>query len=136
MSDPLPKGTFSFDHVHVICEDINVLSAFLCDVIGAEEVSRGEQFDNWVFSLQGVRILARQRRPKEELQPGEVRRAGLDHIGFQVDDVDKTVRALEGKGCTLTRAPVQILPDLRIAFLLAPGGLLIEVLKRGVPAGS
>lgn len=140
MSDPQSidrnPAHFTFDHVHVVCEDINVLSAFLCDVIGAQEVSRGGPFDNWVFSLQGVKILVRQHRPDEELQPGSVRRAGLDHIGLRVEDVDEAVRELENKGCTLTRAPVQILPDLRIAFLLVPGGLLIEVLKRGVPADS
>lgn len=134
MSDSLPQDTFEFDHVHVVCDDIDALSAFLCDVIGAKEVSRGGPFDNWAFSLQGVQVFVRQHRPDEELQPDTVRRAGLDHIGLRVNDVDQTVRELEDKGCTLTRAPVQILPDLRIAFLLVPGGLLIEVLKRGVPA--
>lgn len=136
MSDTLPQGTFAFDHVHVVCDDIEILSTFLCDVIGAEEIARRGPYDNWAFSLQGVQIFVRQHRPDEELQPDTVQRAGLDHIGLRVSDVDRTVRELESKGCILTRGPEQILPDLRIAFLLVPGGLLIEVLRRGLPAGS
>ena len=123
--------SFTFDHVHVVCDDVEIVGTFLREAIGATEVRRNQAILNWEFELGGVRIFVRQRREGEVLADAGIRRAGLDHIGLTVPDIDVAIETLLAKGCTVTEARRQARADLATAFLLAPGGLLIEVLQRG-----
>ena len=59
---------------------------------------------------------------------------GIDHIGFEVKDLDATVKALEAKGVKMDSAPRQIQgPNLKIAFLTDPFGTRIELTENLPP---
>jgi hypothetical protein len=122
---------FAFDHVHVLCDDVATVGTFLHEVIGATELRRNETIRNWELELDGVRIFVRQRRDDEPLAGVGIRRAGADHLGFTVLDIDAAIAELAAAGCTLAEARRQVRADLATAFLMAPGGLLIELLQRG-----
>ena len=123
--------TFGFDHVHVLCDDVEIVGAFLRETIGATELRRNEAIRNWEFELGGVRIFVRQRREDEVLQDAHIRRAGADHIGLTVPEIDAAIGTLTAAGCAVTEAKRQVRADLVTAFLMAPGGLLVELLQRG-----
>ena len=52
----------------------------------------------------------------------------LDHIGFEVDDLEAFVASLESNGINL-EAPVRLIPDTnwKVAFLTDPWGMYIEL---------
>jgi catechol 2,3-dioxygenase-like lactoylglutathione lyase family enzyme len=123
--------SFSFDHVHVICADIEAVGPFIRDVIGATELRRNAAIMNWEFELDGVRIFVRQCRDDEPLADAGIRRAGVDHLGFAVPDLDAATDRLTAAGCTVVQPRKQVRAGLATAFLTGPGGLLIELLERG-----
>jgi catechol 2,3-dioxygenase-like lactoylglutathione lyase family enzyme len=55
---------------------------------------------------------------------------GLDHFGLEVTGIDAVVADLKKKGAEFTMEPNTIRPGTRIAFLLGPEGVSIELLER------
>jgi predicted enzyme related to lactoylglutathione lyase len=58
----------------------------------------------------------------------------LDHIGFEVDDLESFVSSLEAKGIKI-EAPIRSVPgtQLKIAFLTDPWGTYIELTEGLAP---
>lgn len=123
---------FEFDHVHVVCEDVEQVGAFLRDVIGAKELRKVEtpEMRNWEYQLSDTRIFVRQKKENEVLSDGSIRRAGVDHLGFSVPDLDAAIKRLVEAGCVLNQGPTLLRKGLSIAFVSGPGGLLMEILQR------
>ena len=69
---------------------------------------------------------------KTPTQPTKGR--GIDHIGFEVTDIDALVKSLEAKGMKLD-GPVRQVPNtnLKIAFLTDPWGTYIELTQGLAP---
>ena len=67
------------------------------------------------------------------------RGGGLHHLCFEVDDIEGMTHALEQEGYQLVSSPVECvgydrsfdLKRTRIAFLMLPNELLIELLQKG-----
>jgi len=67
------------------------------------------------------------------------RGGGLHHVCFEVDDIDGAMRELAQKGFQPLSSPVKCigydrsfeLEGTRIAFLMMPNKLLVELLQRG-----
>jgi lactoylglutathione lyase len=55
---------------------------------------------------------------------------GLDHFGLRVPDLDAAIAALKAKGAHFTMDATNLRPGLRIAFLLGPQDVSIELLQR------
>ena len=55
---------------------------------------------------------------------------GLDHFGFRVENLDEAVKELKERGAEFAVEPYQLRPDLKIAFVRAPGDVRIELLER------
>ncbi len=55
---------------------------------------------------------------------------GLDHFGLRVADLDAAIAALKAKGANFTMDATNLRPGLRIAFLLGPQDVSIELLQR------
>jgi catechol 2,3-dioxygenase-like lactoylglutathione lyase family enzyme len=122
---------FSFDHVHIVCAELEATGRFLSETIGATEIRRNEAIRNWEYELDGVRIFVRESRGDEPLADAVIRREGVDHLGFAVADIDAAIARLSGAGCFLTQPKTQVRADLATAFLMGPGGVLVELLQRG-----
>ena len=63
------------------------------------------------------------------LQPGKGNR-GLDHMGFRVDNLDKTLEELKAKGVTLNAGPGVTGSGLKYAFINGPEGIRIELIEK------
>ena len=55
---------------------------------------------------------------------------GLDHFGFRVDNIDAAVDDLKSRGAQMAVEPHDIRPGVRIAFVMAPDNVRIELLQR------
>lgn len=56
----------------------------------------------------------------------------LDHIAFEVEDVDQAFERLKGEGFTMEREPFDVLGSgVRTSFLRAPDGVKIEIIRYG-----
>ena len=55
---------------------------------------------------------------------------GLDHFGFRVDNIDEAVADLKSRGAEMAVEPYDIRPGVRIAFVMAPDNIRIELLQR------
>ncbi len=55
---------------------------------------------------------------------------GLDPMGFKVQDLDKTLAELKGKGVTLNTAPGVTAAGAKYAFINGPEGIRIELIER------
>jgi catechol 2,3-dioxygenase-like lactoylglutathione lyase family enzyme len=54
----------------------------------------------------------------------------LEHLGLTVDDVDAAVEEPRAKGAEISIGPVTRNPDLRLAFIRGPEGIMIELVQR------
>ena len=55
---------------------------------------------------------------------------GLDHIGMKVTGIDVVSAELKAKGAVFTMEPTTIHPGVRIAFIVGPENVSIELLER------
>jgi lactoylglutathione lyase len=54
----------------------------------------------------------------------------LVHLAFEVDNLDDTIAALQGKGITITDGPTRSSSGSRFIFIDAPDGYEIELIER------
>ena len=107
-------------HIHFAANDVDAMKAWYVDMFGAAPGMRGS-FE--AADLPGVNLTY---SPGANLHGTEGR--SLDHIGFEVDNLEAFCRELEAKGITFDR-PYQELEQfgIAIAFFTDPFGTYIEL---------
>ena len=91
-------------HIAIRTDDVAKASAFYKEVFGLKQVGLGK---NGVYLSDGHINLAILRR-QPEMEGGD--RVGIDHLGFQVDDVEGTLAALEKMGGEAVTDPQSVIP--------------------------
>ena len=120
-----------YNHVHIICSDLEEMIAFFVENLDAELVARKKfgTADGATLSVAGCNIYLRVAREDEAITEDSLKtRFGYDHIGFEIEDVDKAYNELTEKGFAFTVAPVDF-ENSRIAFFKGPDNLTIEILS-------
>jgi len=123
---------FDFDHVHLVCEDVDGMVDFFKRIFDAERTSYNPDFKgaaSAVVRLGSMRVLVRGLRPGEApdaVAPQRVQ--GLDHFGICVDDVVKTCEWLRARGAEFSVEPVRGgMGGRMIAFVRGPDNIEIEI---------
>jgi catechol 2,3-dioxygenase-like lactoylglutathione lyase family enzyme len=124
----------SFDHVTIICADLQATRRFYAGVLGMEEVPRPAfGFPGLWFQAGSVQIHATQ-------QSAEAGKAGWadrgnaivsrgHHIAFAVDDVATALKLIEVHGVRIA-SPLQQRPDgFQQAYLYDPDGHVVEIVS-------
>lgn len=127
-------GATSFDHVTIICADLDATRRFYVDVLGMSEVARPAfKFPGLWLQLGTAQIHATQ----ENVEAG---RAGWadrgntvvtrgHHLAFAVEDMAAALKLVEGHGVRIA-SPLQQRPDgYQQVFLYDPDGHLIELVS-------
>ena len=120
------------DHVHVICQDVEEAVQYFKSVFEGQEVSRGEVrgLPMVRVEVQGVPLNLMGTDPGAgRLIPGKGSR-GLDHFGFKVRDMEKTIADLQKKGARVTLGPSVTSAGIKYAFIEGPENIRIELVER------
>ncbi len=121
-----------WDHMHIVCGDLEGAVKFFVEHFHGKETSRGtiRGLPMVRVDVMGLDIAFIGTDPKSSLlQVGKGQR-GLDHMGFKVDDLDKTLQELTVKGITLNTQPGVTAAGAKYAFINGPEGIRIELLER------
>lgn len=133
--DPTLTVPVKMDHIHWYGVDLPPMQAWYAGVFGGvpgqrARVARPGIIDcdffpggiNFSFSPSDT-VLA------------PIRGRSLDHIGFDVTNLDEFAKGLEAKGIKLDSGPRQVPnTNIRIAFLTDPWGTYIEITEKLSPA--
>ncbi len=132
MSLTLPIPATAFDHVTIVCTDLEATKRFYVGVLGMREVTRPAfSFPGCWFQLGGVQIHATQASP-EAGRPGWTREAGTvvargHHIAFAVQDVAQALEIAQAHGVRIA-SPLQRRADgYRQAYIADPDGHVVEL---------
>lgn len=122
-----------FDHIHLFSADPRAAARWYVEKLGGViriETQVGGA-PHIVVQFEGLTLIIRGQRPSEVFEQRRGPQWGVDHFGFHVrGDLDAYCDALKQKDVTFTLDPVDFGSNLRIAFLQAPDGVIIELLKR------
>jgi len=121
-----------FDHVHVLCGDVEDAVRYFEKVFDGREISRGEVrgYPMIRMDVKGVPINVMGTDAKAgRLVPGKGDR-GLDHFGFRVKELEKTVEDLKKKGAKFSIGPSVSTTGAKYAFVEGPEGIRIELVER------
>ena len=108
-------------HIHFASQNVDEVKAWYVKMFGAEPGMRGS-FE--AADLPGVNLTW---SPSAESLTGTQGRV-LDHIGFEVENLEEFCKKLEGMGITFDRPYTEIAAiNLAIAFFTDPFGTYIEL---------
>ncbi len=136
--DPSLPGPIGMDHIHMFLPrtDIPAIQAWYEKVFGGlpgkrKTVATSGVTDCVYFHRFNVSF-SQSNMPRD---PTKGR--SLDHIGFEVKNLDEFARKLEASGIKLDSSPRQI-PNstAKVAFLTDPWGTYIELTENLAPAGN
>jgi catechol 2,3-dioxygenase-like lactoylglutathione lyase family enzyme len=133
----MTERTIFFDHIHLVSSDPLAAARWYVEKLGGTITSTTEVrgAPQAVLDFEGAIIIIRGQRTGEEPVPRKGLQWGIDHFGFNVrGDLDACCNELKRKGVVFTVNPMDFGPNLRIAFLQAPDGVIIELLKRSAKA--
>ncbi|MGD2099751.1 MAG: VOC family protein [Desulfobacterales bacterium] len=121
--------TYRFHHVHIICKDLEKMIRFFTEVLAARLIDHRKfgTADGASLELDGTTINLRVAR-KDEQMVGDASQStyGFDHIGLEVDDVEKAYADLTARGYSFFMPPTEI-PGMKIAFFRGPEDITIEL---------
>ena len=123
-----------FYHMHLISPDPLKTAEFYEMAFDARRVAVMPRPGGRVvveLNIKGTRLVIMS--PRDESQSAEdspKKRYGLEHFGLQTDNLDAAVADLKAKGVRFVEE-VRVAPSgARIAFLLAPENVLIELVEK------
>ena len=131
----MTERTIFFDHIHLISSDPHAAAHWYSEKLGGTIVSTAEVrgAPQVLLEFEGATIIIRGKRTGEEPVERQGLQRGIDHFGFNVrGDLDSYCNELKRKGVVFTIDPMKFGANLRIAFLQAPDGVIIELLQRQV----
>ena len=135
MSQPSAINVTAFDHVTLICADLEATRRFYVGFLGMSEMARPAfGFAGLWFQSSNVQIHATQESP-EAGRAGWGDRGGTKtsrghHIAFAVDDVAKTLEVVAAHGIRIA-SPLQQRPDgFKQLYLHDPDGHVVELVSR------
>jgi glyoxylase I family protein len=117
-------------HIAIICSDYLRSKQFYTGVLGLQvirEVYRKER-DSYKLdlALHGEYVIELFSFPSPAVRPSRPEGAGLRHLAFAVDDLEKTVISLEGQNITVEPVRIDEHTGKRFTFIADPDGLPIE----------
>jgi lactoylglutathione lyase len=126
---------FIVNHIHLKSSDPKATADWFVEAFNVEIVSDdvrplGDRFIKTVTEG-GLTINISSERKGETLGPADADpHYGLEHFGFDTDDMDSDLKRLQGLGAELKEGPITNAGGGVIAFIAAPGGIRIELIKQ------
>jgi len=129
----MSENSIAYHHNHYISDDPAATATWYAEKLGGR-ILGGEdalKADSIIVTFKGVMFIIRAKNAGEEVGAKQGLEWGLDHIGFSVTgDFDAYCDDLKAKGVKFTLDPVNLNPNLRIAFIVGPEDVSIELLQQ------
>lgn len=125
---------FVYNHLHFRSEDPDAAAKFYCDNFGA--VIKSERPLSTTKSIQlelndQPLMTISGRAEGEDPVPGSTDpRYGLDHFGFEVDDMAAAAANLKANGAKFICEPWTMPSGSMVAFIEAPDHVSVEIIQR------
>jgi len=129
LEDPSIPGPIAMHHIHLFIPDSQAAQAWYVKNFGAVAGKRNA-FDT--ANVPGAEIAF----TKNEMPLAPTKGRSVDHIGFEVTNIDAFVKKLEAAGVAI-ETPIRNsanAANLRIAYVLDPWGTYIELTQGLAPA--
>lgn len=126
---------FNVNHIHLKSSDPRKTAAWFVEAFNVEIVSErvrptGDLFIT-TMTEGGLAINISAEKQGEVLGPADADpHYGLEHFGFDTDDMDADIERLVGLGAVLKEAPSDQGGGVTIGFIAAPGDIRIELIHR------
>lgn len=121
--------SYRFQHVHIVCKDLEEMIRFFTEVLEAKLIDRRKfgTADGASLDLDGITVNLRVAREDEKMV-GDASQStfGYDHIGLEVEDVEGAYKDLTARGYSFFMPPTEI-PNMKIAFFKGPEDITIEL---------
>lgn len=121
-----------FLHTSITVRDLDESLRFYTEVLGLTEDGRRRIPENRAEIAfvrdpeSGMRVELTHWDDKGSFDPGEQ----LDHLAFEVDDLDRVLRQVRERGVRIAKEPFRVSGGSgRIAFLLDPNDVWIELIE-------
>ena len=125
---------FTYNHLHFRSEDPDNAAKFYCDNFGAVITSERplSTTKSIQLSLNGQPLMTISGRAEgEDPAPGSTEpRYGLDHFGFEVDDMAEVAAHLKANGVQFGCEPWTMPSGSTVAFIVAPDHVSLELIQR------
>ena len=125
---------FIYNHLHFRSEDPDAAAKFYCDNFGAAITSERplSTTKSIQLELNGKHLMTISGRAEgEDPVPGSNDpRYGLDHFGFEVDDMEEAAAHLRAHGAHFICEPWTMPSGSTVAFIEAPDHVSVEIIQR------
>ena len=121
----------STDHIAIISSDYKKAKDFYVDKLGFKvkrEVERKDR-DDFIITLEApngilIELFIEKNPPRRVTRPEA---AGLRHLAFRVQDIEKSVEKLKKKGIETEEIRIDPQNGKRMTFFMDPDGLPLEL---------
>ncbi|MFH1639787.1 MAG: VOC family protein [Chloroflexota bacterium] len=124
---------FWFDHLHLVVTDPAKTADFYVRAFGAEKVSVNKMPNGRVradLNIVGGRMIINTPSPDDARQADAPhKRYGNEHFGMKVDDIKDGLNSCKAAGAEVVREITEVRPGVKIAFIMAPDDVLIELVE-------
>ena len=122
---------YTYDHIHLLSQEPMETARYFNEMFGARIVESVQSDGNprVDLDLNGLDIFIARCAP-ETIPSADHPHQGLDHFGLRVENLDEAADELRANGAEFTSEPHEIRPGVRIAFVVAPGNIRIELLEK------
>ena len=126
---------FLVNHIHLKSSDPKETADWFVKAFNVEIVSDNVRpvGDRFIVTKTegGLAINISSERTGETLGPADDNpHYGLEHFGFDTDDMDADIERLTGMGAVLKEGPIPLPDGRKIGFVSAPGGIRIELIQQ------
>ena len=128
---------FRINHIHLKAPDPRktaewYVAAFAFKILGDDvrPAPFGDRFIRCQSEDGGMLVNISGARTGETLGPGDANpHHGLEHFGFDSEDIRADIERLEGLGAELMEGPLELGNGIMIAFMKAPDNVRIELIQ-------
>src|SRR5262245_13930832 len=116
-------------HIAILTPNLAALEAFYTQTLGFPVARRWDDVGIVFIDVGGLWLELTQIEAANQSQPHMLDQGiGINHLAFQVDDVDITYQELVARGVRVIAEPAQY-KEVRSAFFADPDGNVLEIIE-------